>query len=399
MSSSPPDVPLHDLARLEHLDRSRLTLFVCGPGQGEAVLVALPGRGWLVLDGAGVGQTFPAHSVLDRFRAHEEPIDAVLLTHPHRDHYRGFVELLDHATHGPFIESVGCLCLYFADRSKSSAELEIAALEGTVDPDNSLHHLGGGARKVLERIRDEWERRPSRVLALVSGLAVPVTTGAASVCVLAPDVEGAAAFFRESGLASRIGPRANDLSAVVEVLFGDTRLVLGGDLPELHGSGSSGSPVATGWRRVCAQHGPQTDHTGAKIPHHGSREALADCLVLPVDHARAWVVSPYNADPKLPSFEPGDGVDVLLAAEPELHLTAMPRRWKAQSPLAPRTARAGVVGAAVPGVTLPPGFSPATPAGNPPNLVAEDCVWALVFDDAGALLERYRGRGSTLVER
>lgn len=397
MSSPPPSSPaIEDLASLEELDRDRLTLFVCGPGQGEAILVALPERGWLVLDGAGIRKSFPQESVLKRFRLADEPIDGVLLTHPHRDHYRGFTELLDE--YGDDVRHVGCLSLYFEDMGKSSAEIELHALEGGVDPDSPLDHLSGGVRSVLERVRDEWESDASRVLSLVSGTSIPLSSAAATARVLAPDVAGATKFLRSSGLGHRIKQHANDLSAVIEITFRGTRIVLGGDLPEVVQAKGKAVPVPTGWQTVCANHGLRAAHSGLKVPHHGSKEALATCLVARSgDTRRTWAVTPFNMRPHLPSFEAGQGIDVMLAQEPELHLSAMPRAWSAQTPLPPRVSRSSVTAAGVPTVALPAAFSAPTPTGNPSGLDPEQCIWALVFDDAGELVARYRGSGSTLI--
>ena len=396
--SSPPwsSPPIEDLASLHRLDRDRLTLFVCGPGQGEAILVALPERGWLVLDGAGVGKRFAQLDVLARYRDEGEPVEAALLTHPHHDHYRGFVEVLDEL--GDDVRRVGCLALYFEDIGKSSPELELRALESRIDADSPLDHLTGGARTVLERIRDEWATDPARVLSLVSGVTIPVGTARVRARVLAPERAAAAAFLRADDLGARLGQRANELSAVVELVFGATRVVLGGDLPEVIRGG--GAPAPTGWRTVCAAHGPQRAHSGLKVPHHGSKEALAPCLIARSEPGtRAWAVTPFNRRPRLPSFDSAGGVDVLLEQEPELHLSAMPRAWTARSPLPPRVGRSDIRTAQVPGVALPEVFSAPVPAGNRPGLTPDECIWALCFDDTGALVARHRARGATLVER
>lgn len=390
----PSEPAVRDLSQLKPLDREKLTLFVCGPGQGEAVLVALPEKGWLVIDGAGVGADYPHHLVLDRYRDKDDPIDGLLLTHPHQDHYRGFIELLDNEKHGEAVVRVGCLSLHFADLGKTSAELAVWALEQAVDPANSLDHLSGGARGVVERIRDEWEEDRSRWLPLVAGQGIPLTSSVASARVLAPDRALAADFFLTENLKQRIKNRANDVSGVVEIAFETMRLVLGGDLPDRVGS----SVVPTGWREVCQTYGPQRAHDALKVPHHGSLEALADCLVT-ADSSRdrrTWVVSPFNTC-RLPSFAADEGVDELLKHEAEVHLTAMPRAWNAQSPLPARTSRSTVSSAGIP-ATLGK-LGPGTLVGNPPKLVVEDCVWALVFDPDGRLVERYRGPASTLVER
>ena len=80
--------PLSDLTA--PLDRSLLHVFVAGPGCGEGIAVALPGQGWILLDGCRVAEdALPLLAVLDRWQAPDDPIDALLLTHPHTDHAFG----------------------------------------------------------------------------------------------------------------------------------------------------------------------------------------------------------------------------------------------------------------------------------------------------------------------
>jgi hypothetical protein len=71
------------LDELGQLDRSLLHLFVAGPGYGEAVAVALPERGWLLVDGCSVDDDgLPLRSILERWRGKsgDDPIDCHALT-------------------------------------------------------------------------------------------------------------------------------------------------------------------------------------------------------------------------------------------------------------------------------------------------------------------------------
>jgi glyoxylase-like metal-dependent hydrolase (beta-lactamase superfamily II) len=78
------------------LDRALLHVFVAGPGYGEGIAVALPGTGWIVLDGCRVSTgRLPILNILQRWRIPEEPLDALLLTHPHTDHAFGIREMIE----------------------------------------------------------------------------------------------------------------------------------------------------------------------------------------------------------------------------------------------------------------------------------------------------------------
>jgi glyoxylase-like metal-dependent hydrolase (beta-lactamase superfamily II) len=78
------------------LDRSLLHVFVAGPGYGEGIAVALPHSGWIVLDGCRVSTgRLPILAILDRWRSSTEPVEALLLTHPHADHAFGIRETIE----------------------------------------------------------------------------------------------------------------------------------------------------------------------------------------------------------------------------------------------------------------------------------------------------------------
>src|SRR5690606_34016910 len=63
---------------------------------GEGIAIALPGKGWLLLDGCETRDgELPLVAILERWRQPDEPIDAVLLTHPHTDHVYGLRDLIE----------------------------------------------------------------------------------------------------------------------------------------------------------------------------------------------------------------------------------------------------------------------------------------------------------------
>ena len=87
--------PLDDLET--PLNRSLLHVFVVGPGRGEGIAVALPERGWLLVDGAtsDLGRP-PLLEILERWKAGDDDrIEWALLSHPHDDHVDGFAEVIN----------------------------------------------------------------------------------------------------------------------------------------------------------------------------------------------------------------------------------------------------------------------------------------------------------------
>ncbi len=88
------------LAELEKLDPGYLYVFAIGPGQGEAIAIALPRLGWVVMDGCRAPRQrsrdpFPVGRILERYWRDDDELRLVLLTHPHRDHAHGVADLLE----------------------------------------------------------------------------------------------------------------------------------------------------------------------------------------------------------------------------------------------------------------------------------------------------------------
>ncbi|MDQ3030946.1 MAG: MBL fold metallo-hydrolase [Myxococcota bacterium] len=381
---------------LGQLDRRLLWLIAYGPGHGEGLLVALPERGWLVIDGVSIGSGAAAErpliAALERWRAPDEPIDALVLTHAHKDHCGGFVELLDHPELGGAIRTIACVAAYVPGARLGAFEVEVTALERLSRvKDDAVERLAAArVRAALERIRSEWER--GRATALHEGKELSLSTTRASARVLSPTIADVTTFFAEDGIESRIVQCANDMSAVIDVRFGAMRLLLGADLPEARG----GLPLPYGWSAIGKRDASLHEHHALKVPHHASDEAIAAAWHTPAGRARTWVTTPYNGGGGVPSFEEGRGVDTILASD-ELRLTSLPVAWKNQAPLPEVMTTAQIRSGAH--RTVLPGLGTARPAGRARDLRAGDCMWALAFDDRGELVASYRGTAATRVVR
>jgi hypothetical protein len=355
------------------LDRSLLHVFVAGPGYGEGIAVALPHSGWLVLDGCRVSKgRLPILAILDRWRSSTEPVEALLLTHPHTDHAFGIRETIE----GTAPRRIGVTtsptspALVFA-----AAEAELAAASPS-----SLDQLR--RRTVIDAmlaIRRRFDAAPGDLIALVDGAQVPLTYPGVTAFVRAPD----AAFVHDC-LAGRHRGDPNELSAVVELVFGATRVVLGSDLPTVDGRGTV---LGAGWDNALRRHPHLGDHRGLKIPHHGSPAAFHSGLMTS-GSGRTWWISPFNRGKRLPPTDP-DGVPRLVALNGEISLTATPRARGVQ-PI-------HVDPAVVPLAELPSLFATASQfaAGafsvTPPDVEPLEPVWCGAFDDQGALRGAWRG--------
>jgi hypothetical protein len=378
-----------ELGLPDHLDRSRLNFFVIGSGFGEAILVAIPDAGWLVIDGAGPTTSLPALDILRRYIG-EDAIELLLLTHPHRDHFYGFIELLDSEL-GRRVQRIGCVAEYAGETTTLSREVE-AAFESLDRNDPAVWAELGRARSVLERIATEWRGHPTKRFQARRG--ARLTFGDVEIEVLSPAAEESRAFFAPSQLASRIASCANDLSIVLELRFAATKLILGGDLPHRR----AGAEVSSGWSSVVGTYSTVRRHNAFKVSHHVSIEALhpaLDRVHASVD--RRWVATPYNKKDGLPRFEDGEGVATSLALEPNLHLTALPVSYRRQVPMPERTERKSVI-PLLRNLRAPISrFGPPVAAGAVGAPSPGECVWMIVFDDAGQVTALHRGSAGTIV--
>jgi hypothetical protein len=178
----------------------------------------------------------PILAILDRWRSPAESVDALLLTHPHTDHAFGIRET---------IEFTAPRCLGVTT-SPTSPELVFTAIEAELSASSpgSLDQLR--RRTVIEAmlaIRRRFDAAPRDLIALVDGTQVPVMHPGVTAFVRAPD-----ATLVHDRLASGQRGDPNELSAVVELVFGATRIVLGSDLPTVD---SNGNPSARGGIPCC----------------------------------------------------------------------------------------------------------------------------------------------------
>ncbi|HWO26055.1 MAG TPA: MBL fold metallo-hydrolase [Kofleriaceae bacterium] len=361
------------------LDRSLLHVFVAGPGYGEGIAIALPEQGWLLLDGCETRDgALPLMAILEQWRQPDEPINAVLLTHPHADHAYGLRDLLE--TTAP--ARIG-LTTVPADPER------VFRAFGVTPPAPAATREPRLAGRVLEGMLALWRRfdaAPEMLIALVDGAAIPLSTPSVRAHVRAPDLA-----IVEAHLSSSAPEDSNELSAVIELVFGATRIVLGSDLPTMS---PSGRELPGGWGSVMTRHPALGAHAGLKIPHHGSPAAFHAALMT-AGAGRAWWISPFNRGKRLPPTSP-EGVPRLVSLNGEVALTATPRRRDQQ----PRHADPGVVTLAeLPALFTPPA---STVAGallvTPPALGPLEPLWCGAFDDRGALRGTWRGeRAFTVV--
>lgn len=90
---------------LYSLKDDKLHIIFCDVGQGDAILIVTPNQGQILIDGG------PSKAVLSCFDRHmpfwDRSLEAIILTHPHADHYFGLIDVIDrYKLNGFYIEDV-----------------------------------------------------------------------------------------------------------------------------------------------------------------------------------------------------------------------------------------------------------------------------------------------------
>ncbi|MCP3137038.1 MBL fold metallo-hydrolase [Pyxidicoccus xibeiensis] len=380
------------LEALTQLSREWLHVFVAGPGQGEGIAIALPERGWLLVDGCATSDgRFPLEVILQRWRSPtDDPVEAMVLTHPHEDHIEGVAELLEALAPEKVAVTAG--------DAPGSTLLKVALTLMRAAPAGNTH-TQLLARKVIAALAaiEGWEAlHPGGLVGLVDGQLL-LSKSDVRVHVRAPDPAGLKELLRPEKLGHRLRAEANHLSLVLEVCFGDLRLVLTGDLPFLRGKG--GAAVPTGWQAVSRRHPHLGVHQGLKVPHHGSTEAMHPGWMTPQkEPARAWLVTPYNSS-RLPRLTQLEGLPRLLEHESEVLLTALPASKQLQADQqAGGRVRLGQVVERLAGQRRGTSFLDGATVISPGSAVEPlDPVWCVAFDQNGVIQGRWYGRAALAV--
>jgi hypothetical protein len=356
------------LSALGKLNREWLHVFVTGPGEGEGIAIALPERGWVLVDGCRATHGLPLKEVLRTWRAADEPLFAYVLTHCHDDHVKGLVEILEE-TPPAHVAITGGLTRRPEDRNVPSRLLVARTVNA--------------ALQAIERWSD---LHPGQLIDLVDGGVVPVP-GPAKVAFRAPDAALARAHVKA---AQETGLDANILSGVLEVEYGATRILLGGDLPRFHPGGRR--VVPTGWDLVMNRHPHLGQHSALKLPHHGSAEAFHPSLMVPGTN-RLWLATPYNRS-DLPNVIDMDGLPQLLACQDPIMLTAIPVSKTLQSQVAhPARVTLAQLAKRVQSKSTGVPFLDAGAVEVTPRVATAplDAVWAFACDNQGNVVGRWRG--------
>lgn len=277
---------------------NKLNVWVFGPGTGEFIVVHVPPAGWLAIDGcAAAGVKYPK-AFFDQLRAAPTHI---LLTHPHLDHAKGLVELIDHATRGARATwpKLGVL---EPPRQRVSRRDTQAVYDAQV------------AMQVLNAMKTRWKRSGACRWEPKVGSTEAIGNGL--IRVLSPEPEAL-----PRGRLRRLD--WNRAATALEVVWEGHRVVLGSDLVESPGHG---------WTRVLERRPQIREHVCVKVAHHASLAAQHEPFLARrgAEHEALLIATPF-ASSGLPRFESGEGVAVLLGHASQLLLTGLPQHYGTQN--------------------------------------------------------------------
>lgn len=323
------------------LDPELLHLFVLGPGTGETVLLRVPPDQWVVIDSYLNSGRPAAEAVIDQYGGN---VAAIVLTHPHEDHCRGVIELIDESD----TAAIGCVH-------------PLVGTEGvgvSVDP---MKLLDERRKPTYDRIWSEWEAAPERKWQTFRHSSKRIGEGVLTslhpvLPLRASDWQGAA---------------RNDMSSGMRFTWHDVRLLLGADVTN------------ASWPGIAAEYGDLANHHALKVPHHASRDAIHDSYGKG-DPSRQWIVTPF-ARQRLPRSNDGDGLAKTLSYVNTIHLTSLPYSHNCENQAPCVTMRSAIEADRCPTRT--------GSVTDDPNL-REERVVILAFDRTGSLKRRWNGAGT-----
>lgn len=291
------------LEQLSALDPSLLYVFVAGPGTGEGVAIALPGEGWLIVDGCTVASSV-VEQILRRWRrGADDNVAGFIWTHSHEDHSVGVVDALD-AFQPAWLGLAGTL---------DDACRGLRLLLGRTPLANAgrAPQERQAAIAAAAKIEDLLSKGVT-LQTLLAGCSLPLA-GGVTLTVHAPDAPTLARVLSWSEAHDASRGSANEASVVFALAWGEHRLVFGGDLPQSR-TGSS-TPLDGGWRDVMTRSPELAAHALLKVPHHGSIHALHAPLISPspTQTPRDWIVTPF-AQQRLPRAAVDEGLGIVRKA-------------------------------------------------------------------------------------
>lgn len=258
------------------IDVRSLEVHILGGNKGESIILKLPDDRWGVVDCYSESVTDPGTNPTVRFLRERgvTKLFFVCLTHPHDDHFLGMSKLIEEFQPQEFWrfgclshEHVRKLLKYHEFKAKKSGDEELTrSAQELVDVFGKAYHGAVSRRMGVCRANSQTNPYPKRSDPPASykieclsptGRQVERYEGAVWNCI-GPDGKIAK---------NLTNSEHNDISLVLKITYGDTRIILGGDLER------------EGWEDVVEETGESNlSACAVKVSHHGSENGYCDRL-------------------------------------------------------------------------------------------------------------------------
>lgn len=285
---------------------------VFGPGTGESVVIGFPENRWVVVDCLRQAGINPVRDFLES--RHATRVDLLVLTHPHADHYRGMIDILDHFEVGSLWKYPGQsvreihawrdLAKAAGDPTRMEEADELARLFRTIEDRVVRRRISphtcheSGLEFIVPENQDHWVR----------------SIGPAERDHFFYDRAVIRLFDEDGKLRADPGaPDPNTVSCALVVRLHGVRVLLGGDV-------LAGGAPDLGWKHLHPLHQEILRGCGLiKASHHGSEGAYHAPLSLECSGAEV-VVTPFRSS----SLPRASGLQLLSADARRLVVSAAP---------------------------------------------------------------------------
>lgn len=258
------------------IDNDSLEVHVLGAGKGESIVIKLPNGVWGVVDCYASSASDPLSNPTISFLKSKgvEQLEFLCLTHPHDDHFFGMTTLLDQFKPKEFWRA----CCLSPEHVKILAKYyQIAGIaEGNDQFTSSSKELVRIYAQVRAKAKMQ-EIKVKRAQSLMTLYPDPAAmTGEFQIDCIGPSgseierYEGAVwTCINEKDEIVESLPRSlhNKVSLVLKLVYGETCVLLGGDLEK------------SGWQEVIKEYGAgKLAACAVKVSHHGSPNGYCDGL-------------------------------------------------------------------------------------------------------------------------
>lgn len=277
----------------DKINKDTVRVVVFGPGFGESIILYIPRVGWGVVDSClPKVNGYKRNPALEYLKTRGvQQLAFLILTHPHKDHYLGLDQIIDH-----FLGRIERICYYsgngvreyrtYLSRNQVLGERGLRGLGAIFEKFEKAKKAGSNIVKLGERTeiirKRKYGTHEVEIVAL-SPSAESVRKYVEILFSVIPKVDG--------DTVQHLSDREHNLlSSAVWCSIGNVRLILGSDV-------EIGNDEQTGWKGILKNIDcPDLSAQLIKVSHHGSPNAFYEPAW--EMHSRGTspvsIIAPYN---------------------------------------------------------------------------------------------------------